>query len=116
MSLGALGVITQVRLRVLPAYRLHERQWECPFEMCMADLDALVAGHRHCEFFWWPQTDLCEMKSLDATPAAPDPLPDRSAALRPLYPEWEAFQRVRRGLDSKGRFMNAYLETLLDGI
>ena len=50
VSLGALGVITEVRLRVLPAYRLHERTWSCPFEQCMAELDALVARNRHFEF------------------------------------------------------------------
>jgi len=77
VALGALGVITQVRLRVLPAYRLHERTWTAPFEQCMAGLDALVAAHRHFEFFWRPPTDACDMKALNATDAAPDPLADR---------------------------------------
>ena len=77
VSLGALGVMTEVRLRVLPAYRLHERKWSCPFEACMADLDALVSGNRHFEFFWRPLTDQCDMKALNPTPDAPGTFSDR---------------------------------------
>jgi FAD/FMN-containing dehydrogenase len=32
--------------------------------------------------------------------------------LRTLYPEFEAFNRIRRALDPQGRFVNAYLAQL----
>ena len=67
VSLGALGLVTEVRLACLPAYRLHERKWELPFAECMAGIDRLVHGNRHFEFFWRPRTDLCEMKALNPT-------------------------------------------------
>lgn len=69
VSLGALGVITQVTLRALPAYRLQERSWVAGFEECMAQLDHLVATNRHFEFFWVPSEDLCAMKTLNPTNA-----------------------------------------------
>ena len=67
VSLGALGVITQVTLQLLPAYYLHERTWAAPFEECMTNLDALIAANRHCEFFWSPGEDACALKTLNPT-------------------------------------------------
>jgi FAD/FMN-containing dehydrogenase len=65
--MGAFGVISQVTLRVLPAYRLHERTWPAPFEECMAQLPSRVDETRHFEFFWSPADDACAMKALDPT-------------------------------------------------
>lgn len=75
VSLGALGIITQVTLQLLPAYYLHERTWAAPFEECMANLDALIAANRHCEFFWSPGEDACALKTLNP-PHPPPPSPE----------------------------------------
>ena len=78
LSLGALGVITQVTLRLLPAYHLHERTWVASFDECMVELDAHIQANRHFEFFWLPQDDLCAMKALnpvELTPAEQDGAP-----------------------------------------
>jgi len=74
VSLGALGVITRVRLRLRPAFRLHEMRWDWPFDRCMTALPRAVGDNHHFEFFWNPQSDLCAMKSLNPTwrePAQP---------------------------------------------
>lgn len=91
VSLGALGIISEVALRVLPAYRLHERTWPAPFEDAMGQLAARTAGHRHFELFWSPQDDACAMKALDLTDAplgeiAP-PVPASGRLPRYLTPE-----------------------------
>ena len=67
VSLGALGVISQVTLRLLPAYRLHEQSWAEPFAECVAQLEERVAQNRHFEFFWVPQHDVCAIKTLNVT-------------------------------------------------
>jgi len=77
LSLGALGVTSVVHLRLLPAYRLHERIWREPLESVFERIEALTQQHRHFEFFWLPHRDQAECKILDATDAAPDALPDR---------------------------------------
>ena len=77
VSLGMLGVITAVTLRVLPAYRLHERLWQVPIDECLAELPAHIAAHRHFEFFWYPTTDLAHMKALDPTDEEPTTVADR---------------------------------------
>jgi FAD/FMN-containing dehydrogenase len=92
LALGLLGIITQVTLRVLPAYRLHERTWAASFDACLAQLPALVRDNRHCEFFWSPGDDACALKVLNPTAAtalpAPPALPTAPAGLaRYLAPE-----------------------------
>lgn len=67
VAIGALGVITRITLRVLPAYRLHERTWVASFDECMNELPSLIANNRHVEFFWIPQEDVCAMKTLNQT-------------------------------------------------
>jgi FAD/FMN-containing dehydrogenase len=77
VSLGALGVVSAARLQLMPAYRLHERVWKVDIAECLAGLDEHVRSHRHFEFFWYPHKDYAEMKTLDPTDAAPDPLDAR---------------------------------------
>jgi len=67
VSLGALGVISQVTLRVLPSYRLHGLTWLEPFEECMEKLEKRIASNRHFEFFWSPAEDTCVLKTLNPT-------------------------------------------------
>lgn len=74
VSIGALGVIATATLQLVPAYRLHERVWKVGIEECLSGLDGHVSAHRHFEFFWYPRKDYAEMKALDPTAAAPDPL------------------------------------------
>ncbi len=91
VSFGALGVMTQITLRVLPAYRLHERTWVAEFEECMAEMPSLIRDNRHCEFFWSPSEDACAMKTLnptDATQVPPAPPPETAGRLtRYVKPE-----------------------------
>lgn len=65
VSLGCLGVVSRVRLRVRPAYRLRDVRCTLPLDECLAQIDASAAAHRHFEFFWFPDTDLALTKTLD---------------------------------------------------
>jgi len=77
VSLGVLGVVTAIQLRLVPAYRLHERIRHMPAEACLELLEPEIRAHRHFEFFWYGPKDLAEVKTLDPTEDAPDPLPGR---------------------------------------
>ncbi|MGI8688465.1 MAG: D-arabinono-1,4-lactone oxidase [Thermomicrobiales bacterium] len=92
VSLGMLGIITRVTLRLLPAYRLHEHTWIASFDECMADLATLIAATRHFEFFWSPGDDACAMKALHPTDAEqweqPEAEPDVQGRLaRYVHPD-----------------------------
>lgn len=65
VSMGTLGVITQVTLNVSPAYHLVERTWTSSVEACGEALAQLIEDNRHFEFFWDPGSDTCEMKTLN---------------------------------------------------
>ncbi len=78
VAFGSLGVLTRIRMRVLPRYGLHERQWTDSPEACLQSLAAHQAATRHFEFFYAPQQDSCMCKSLAVIepPAADDPVPE----------------------------------------
>jgi len=67
VSLGSLGVITSVRLRLLPVYKLHERVRREPIDACLEQLDRRIADNRHFEFFWYPADDAAFTKTLNPT-------------------------------------------------
>lgn len=67
LSLGALGVITQVLLEVRPAYKLKEKGWTAPAEDCLRSLNIQSVATRHFEFFWFPFADHVICKSLEET-------------------------------------------------
>ena len=69
VSMGTLGVITQVTLQAVPAYHLHERNRQASVAECAEAREDFIANNRHWEFFWDPQTDQCAMKTLNATAA-----------------------------------------------
>lgn len=69
VSLGLFGIVSQIRLRLLPAYHLQERTWVEPFEACMESLDSHVRATRHFEYFWVPSEDICACKALHPTTA-----------------------------------------------
>ncbi|MCX6047356.1 MAG: FAD-binding protein [Chloroflexi bacterium] len=73
VSLGALGIITQVTLQLLPAYQLHERTWIASFDECLADLETNINANRHFEFFWVPSENVCAMKALNLAQAGATP-------------------------------------------
>jgi FAD/FMN-containing dehydrogenase len=77
LSLGALGVMTELTVRVRPAYRLHERIWLQDLDEVLDSIDDLARATRHFEFFWYPGQQRAICKSLDETTDAVSDLPDR---------------------------------------
>lgn len=70
LSLGLLGVITRVRLDVLPAYHLEEVVERLPLGEVMDRFGDWAAERRHVEFFVFPYADTAIVKTL--RPVAPE--------------------------------------------
>ncbi len=51
VNLGALGVVTQIRMQNRAAYKLKKREWTAPTEELLAEFDERAANHRHFEIF-----------------------------------------------------------------
>jgi len=75
VSLGALGVLTEVSLRTVPSFRLRKREEPRPLRDVLAGLDELVAAHDHVEFYALPWSGRALVMTSDRTdePAAPPP-------------------------------------------
>ena len=67
VSLGTLGIIAKVTLRVVPAKRLHYRGYRKKLSDCLANLEQYKHENSHFEFFWFPYTDGVQAKFLNET-------------------------------------------------
>jgi FAD-linked oxidoreductase len=65
VSLGMLGVVTRIRLRVMPAYRLVETIERRSLKRTLAEWDAEADANRHLEFFVFPYSEHVTFKALD---------------------------------------------------
>ncbi|MEU5562719.1 D-arabinono-1,4-lactone oxidase [Micromonospora musae] len=74
VSLGALGVLVEVTLRVVDAFVLHAHERPAPLADVLAGLPELVEAHDHVEFYWFPYTARVQVKANDRVPADDRPL------------------------------------------
>lgn len=74
-GLGALGVLTAVTFRVVPAFLLEAREEPMRWTEVLARLDELTSANEHFEFYWFPHTDGCLTKRNNRTDGPPRPLP-----------------------------------------
>jgi FAD-linked oxidoreductase len=70
VSLGTLGVIAALTLRVVPARRLRFVSRRERLSDCLASLERYKQEHSHFEFFWLPYTQWVQAKFLNETEAA----------------------------------------------
>lgn len=93
LSLGAVGVITRLRLAVRDSFSLHEREWSEPLDECMDRLDEHIAATRHFEFWWFPGIDKSWCKSLAEVAEEPDSV--AGSDHERFGPSWEIFPSAR---------------------
>lgn len=65
VGLGAYGIVTELELDVMPAYRLRAVEQPEPLAAVLEDAEAIAARHRHFEFYWFPHTDRVLTKRHD---------------------------------------------------
>lgn len=72
VSLGMLGIIVKVKIRVVPLTVLHYRSERFTIDECFRRLAEFRDNHDHFEFFWFPHTDTVQVKRLDGTDEKPE--------------------------------------------
>src|SRR6266545_3653244 len=75
IGLGALGVLTAVTLRVVPAFLLTAREEPMTWAEVIGRLDELTSDNEHFEFYWFPHTDGCLTKRNNRSDGPARPLP-----------------------------------------
>ena len=68
ISLGMLGIIVDVTLRTVPAYKLHAQIQPAQLDDVLTHLSTHKAN-RHFEFFWFPHTQAVQLKEMNITDA-----------------------------------------------
>jgi FAD-linked oxidoreductase len=97
LSLGLFGVMTEIDMKVRPAYKLQRKYFVLPTDKLFRQLDGLAATNRNFEFYWFPYSEAVVCKSLNETEAH---APDRHSA-RTLYARGE-FRRPQEYLFAGG--------------
>ncbi|HEX6800292.1 MAG TPA: D-arabinono-1,4-lactone oxidase [Ktedonobacterales bacterium] len=69
VSLGALGVVAAVTLRMVPARRKRYISRRGRLDETLANLDRYKSENEHFEFFWLPYTDYVQAKLINPTEA-----------------------------------------------
>jgi len=99
VSLGALGVLSTVTLRCVPAFNIRSVQEPKPLDELLENFDALCATNDHFEFFWWPHTRWAQAITNTRTqdpPAAAERRAGVRAYLNDIVLENHAFGMVQR--------------------
>lgn len=101
VNVGALGIVTQIRLQNREAYKLKKREWAAPTEDILANFDELAASHRHFEIFPLVYSDYSLVLSIDESDEAIGQtiIPDADVSpteLAPLGPNPSPLQRLNR--------------------
>ncbi len=75
VGLGALGVVTALTFRVVPAFLLEAREEPMSWSQVIGQLDELTAENEHFEFYWFPHSEGCLTKRNNRTAGPARPLP-----------------------------------------
>lgn len=75
VSLGLLGVMTRIRISVVPAFHLRQRLFGARIGEIRECFDEWSAANRHAEFFIFPYSDLAVVKILDQVEPPQTPAP-----------------------------------------
>jgi L-gulonolactone oxidase len=69
LGLGALGIVTEITLAVVPAFLLHAVEKPEPLLDVLDHLDVVAETNDHFEFYWFPHTDRTQTKRNNRVPA-----------------------------------------------
>jgi L-gulono-1,4-lactone dehydrogenase len=75
VGLGALGVVTEVELQCVPAFRLHAQEAGESLDALLPHLLREAGAHDHLDLHWFPHTDRVLVKRNDRVPPGEGPGP-----------------------------------------
>lgn len=67
VSLGALGILTRITLRLVPTFDVERREYAIDANAALPHLDELVRGNRSFDFYWYPRRDDIKLRLVNPT-------------------------------------------------
>lgn len=64
-SMGTFGIMTKMKIKLLPSYKLLRKEWCTHTDNCLENLDELVRENRNFDFYWYPRSDLVKIRILN---------------------------------------------------
>lgn len=108
VALGMFGIIVKVTLRVVDAYMLQEKSYRLTLDKGLESLERLKKSNRNFEFFWFPYTNLIQVKTLNEVGTDVMP-PERSHSFKKLAVENGLFwilSEMSRNIPSTSRLVS----------
>jgi FAD/FMN-containing dehydrogenase len=65
VSLGTFGIMTSMKLKLMPAFKLERKEWCTHTDNCLEHLDELKKENRNFDFYWYPRSDLVKLRILN---------------------------------------------------
>jgi FAD/FMN-containing dehydrogenase len=65
VSLGSFGIMTKMKLKLLPAFKLERKEWCTHTDHCLENMDQLIDENRNFDFYWYPRSDLVKLRILN---------------------------------------------------
>lgn len=65
VSLGSLGIFTELELDLAPAYKLTRREYCTTFEDCQSEIERFERENRNFDFYWYPRSDEVKLRLLN---------------------------------------------------
>lgn len=67
VSLGSLGIFTELTLKLVPAFDVERREFAIGTEAGLAQLETLVACNLSFDFYWYPRRDDIKLRLVNPT-------------------------------------------------
>jgi FAD/FMN-containing dehydrogenase len=71
LSFGMFGILARIQLKVVPVFRVVQRDRLLPRESVLPRIRELVDAHDAVDLYWFPFTDRIWVRTLDRTDASP---------------------------------------------
>lgn len=95
VSLGSLGILTSVTLRLEEAYELHRNNRMTHIDWVLEHFEELVRSNRSVDFYWYPRSDLAQVRMLNKPGEEPDLVPPGELKEDVIGPNYEVIPNDR---------------------
>ncbi|WP_146341728.1 D-arabinono-1,4-lactone oxidase [Nesterenkonia sp. NBAIMH1] len=112
LSLGTLGIITSLTLRLESSYMLHRQNFMIHIDWVLEHFAELVEQNRSFDFYWYPRSDMAQVRLLNEPGEEPTLLPPGELKKEVTGPSYEVIPNDRHLVFEEMEYMLPFDEQL----